>query len=139
MYYEVTSRRVTIDKKGNDKSVTENFLVTNAALFSEAETAIYLKFVMENDVVAIKRSNISDVVHVEEAGAYIYLATIEETHIDDNMKETILNVIVALYADSIEDATVRAKEYMSHGLNDSTLVGVKKSKFVEVVKYLGEC
>lgn len=139
MYYEVTSRRVTIDKKGNDKSVTENFLVTNAALFSEAETAIYLKFVMENDVVAIKRSNISDVVNVEEDGDYIYLATIEETHIDDNMKETILNVIVALYADSIEDATVRAKEYMSHGLNDSTLVGVKKSKFVEVVKYLGEC
>ena len=40
MYYEVTSRRVTIDKRGDDKSVTENFLVTHAALFSEAETAI---------------------------------------------------------------------------------------------------
>lgn len=139
MYYEVTSRRVTIDKRGNDKSVTENFLVTHAALFSEAETAIYIKFSMENDVVAIKRSNISDVVNVEEDGDYIYLATIEETHIDDNMKESTSNVVVALYADSIEEATVRAKEYMSHGLNDSTLVGVKKSKFIEVVKYLGEC
>ena len=94
---------------------------------------------MENDVVAIKRSNISDVVNVKEDGDYIYLATIEETHIDDNMKESTSNVVVALYADSIEEATVRAKEYMSHGLNDSTLVGVKKSKFIEVVKYLGEC
>lgn len=127
-----------IDKKGNDKNVTEHFIVSKTALFGEAEATILLKFNVENDVVAIKRSNISDVVNVEEDGEYIYLATIEETQIDDNMKETTSNIVVALYANSIEEATSRAKEYMSHGLNDSTLVGVKKSKFIEVVEYLGD-
>lgn len=125
-----------IDKKGNDKSVTEHFICAHASLFSEAETAIYLKFNMENDVVAIKRSNIADVVNKDTDGEYIYLATIEEIIVDDFGKENASRSVVALYAHSITDATDKVLEYMENGLNDATLVGVKKSKFVEIVAYL---
>lgn len=127
---------MVIDKKGNDKSVTEHFICAHASLFSEAETAIYLKFNMENDVVAIKRSNIVDVVNKDTDGEYIYLATIEEVIVDDSEKETASRSVVALYAHSITDATDKVLEYMENGLNDATLVGVKKSKFVEIVAYL---
>lgn len=139
MYYEVSSRRIVIDKKGNDKSVTENFLVSNAALFSEAETAIYLKFSMENDVVAIKRSGISDILNACTDGEDIYLATIEDTRLDDNGRESTSKVVVALFANSIEHATQIALNHVFHGMNDMSLVGVKKSKFIDLVKYLGEC
>lgn len=125
-----------IDKKGNDKSVTEHFICAHASLFSEAETAIYLKFNMENDVVAIKRSNIADVVNKDTDGEYIYLATIEEIIVDDSGKENASRSVVALYAHSITDATDKVLGYMENGLNDATLVGVKKSKFVEIVAYL---
>ena len=138
MFYEVSSRRIIIDSKGNDKSVTENFIVSKAALFSEAETAAYIKFAMENDVVAIKRSNITDLVNTELDGEFIYLATIEESELDDNGKVGTSNIVVAIYANSIEEATKNAKDYMNQMINDVSLVGVKKSKFIEVVEYLGD-
>lgn len=138
MFYEVSSRRIIIDKKGNDKSVTENYIVSKAALFSEAETAVYIKFAMENDVVAIKRSNITDLVNTELDGEFIYLATIEESELDDNGKVSTSNIVVAIYANSIEDATKNAKDYMKQMINYVSLVGVKKSKFIEVVEYLGD-
>lgn len=136
MYYEVTSSRVVMDAKGNDRATTENYLVDNAVLFAEAETAVLLLYNMENDVVAVKRSNIQSVVNTPKDDDSIYLSTIEEVSVDDVGKETKTKTIVAIYAKSIEEATKVTKDYISTWINDATLVGVKKSKFVDVVKYM---
>lgn len=135
MYYEVTSSRVVMDAKGNDRATTENYLVDNAVLFAEAETAILLLHNMENDVVAVKRSNVHSVINNPQDGDSIYLSTIEEVSVDDVGKETKTKTIVAIYAQSIEGATKVTKDYISTWINDATLVGVKKSKFVDVIKY----
>lgn len=138
MFYEVASRRVVIDKKGNDKSVTENFVVSNAALFSEAETAVYLKFSMENDVVAVRRSSITDVINEADCGEDIYLATLEEVVVDEMGKERKNSTMVAVYANSVEEANLVAKDYIRVFTNDTFIVGVKKSKFIEILEYLGD-
>ena len=135
MYYEVTSSRVVMDAKGNDRATTENYLVDNAVLFAEAETAVLLLYNMENDVVAVKRSNVHSVINKPKDDDSIYLSTIEEVLVDDVGKETKTKTIVAIYAKSIEEATKVTKDYISTWINDATLVGVKKSKFVDVVKY----
>ena len=125
-----------MDAKGNDRATTENYLVDNAVLFAEAETAVLLLYNMENDVVAVKRSNIQSVVNTPKDDDSIYLSTIEEVLVDDVGKETKTKTIVAIYAKSIEEATKVTKDYISTWINDATLVGVKKSKFVDVVKYM---
>lgn len=136
MLYEVSSKRIVIDKKGNDKIAIEHFLVENVAIFGEAETAILMLYNLENDVVAVKRSNIEAVINTrEEDEQQLYIATIEKTMFD-GVKEIVTREKVAMFAMNIEDATERAKEYMRNDMADCILVGVKKSKFVDLVKYL---
>lgn len=136
MLYEVSSKRVVIDKKGNDKIAIEHFIVDNATLFGEAETAVLMQYNLENDVVAVKRSNIEAVINTREDDEQkLYIATIEKTMFED-VKEIVTREKVAMFAMNIEDATERAKEYMSTDMADCVLVGVKKSKFADLVGYL---
>ena len=51
MYYEVTSKRVVVDPKGNDKEISERFIVVNCELFGEAEMKTLQEYNGENDVV----------------------------------------------------------------------------------------
>lgn len=136
MLYEVSSKRVVIDKKGNDKIAIEHFVVDSATLFGEAETAVLMLYNLENDVVAVKRSNIEAVINTREDDEQkLYIATIEKTMFED-VKEIVTREKVAMFAMNIEDATERAKEYMSTDVADCVLVAVKKSKFVDLVEYL---
>lgn len=136
MLYEVSSKRVVIDKKGNDKIAIWHFIVDNATLFGEAETAVLMLHNLENDVIAVKRSNIEAVINTREADEQmLYIATIEKTMFED-VKEIVTREKVAMFAMNIEDATEKAKEYMSANIADCVLVGVKKSKFADLVGYL---
>ena len=135
MLYEVSSKRIVIDKKGNDKNAIEHFLVKNVALFGEAETAILMLYNLENDVVAVKRSNIEAVINTRDDDEQkLYIATIEKTMFED-IKEIVTREKIAMFAMNIEDATERAKEYMRTDMADCVLVGVKKSKFIDLVEY----
>ena len=108
MYYEVTSKRVVIDPKGNDKEISERFIVDNCELFGEAEMKTLQEYNGENDVVAIKQSKIREFVNEknEEQDEHIYLATIVIIFVDENTgaeKET--KYVVGLWATSTENAT----------------------------------
>lgn len=134
MLYEVSSRRTVIDKRGNDKTVTEHFLVYNAQLFSEAETAVLLEYNMENDVVSIKRSAIREVINERtDEEDRIYLATLEFTDEDESTSKTV----VAIFATSITCATNLALRHASSFVSDACLIGVRKSRFIDYIKYLG--
>ena len=133
MLYEVSSRRTVIDQRCNDKSVTEHFLVQNALLFAEAETAVLLEYNMENDVIAVKRSNIDVVINSRaNEDDRIYLATFEITDDDGTTSKTV----VAIFAPSISCATDLALRHASTFVNDVALIGVRKSKFVDYIKYI---
>lgn len=135
MLYEISSRRTVIDKRGNDKSLTEHFLVDKIELFAEAEQKGLELYNGENDIVAIKRSNICEIVNKrKDDDERIYLASIESLFVDDEGNESSTKYVVALFAKNAQSATTIALDYMKQGLEDMELVGIKKSKFEDIIK-----
>lgn len=135
MFYEISSRRVVIDRKGNDKSLTEHFIVDGVELFAEAEQKGLELYNGENDIVAIKRSNIYEIVNKrKDDDERIYLASIESLFVDEEGNESTTKYVVALFATTLQSATTIALDYMKQGLEDMALVGIKKSKFEDIIK-----
>lgn len=133
MLYEVSSKRTIVDKNGADKVITENFIVTNCMLFGEAETTILATDVTA-DVVSVSRSNISDFVNKRtNEDEKIYIVNIERY---DEVLEKTAKVVVALFAIDMTSATKIANDYVSKAIYDETLVGIKKSKFIDIIKYM---
>lgn len=133
MLYEVSSKRTIIDKNGRDKALTEHFVVSNCMLFAEAETTI-LAANINCDVVAVSRSTIAEFINKRSDDEQkIFLAFIE---VADELEEKTTKKVVALFAKDVADATRQSLEYVSKSINNETLIGVKKSKFLDVIKYL---
>lgn len=133
MLYEVSSRRVVIDKKGNDRYLTEHFLVDNKGLFADAEAAVLELYNGENDVVAIKRSSIADIINKRTTDdESIYLATFEQTELDNGVEKTSKYKAI-LFSDSWNNANDIALESAKKSIIDTTLVGIKKSKFADLM------
>ena len=135
MFYEVSNKVTVVDKKGNDRQVVEKILVKDISLFSEAELKAIEWYNNENEVVAIKQlpklmEFVNERTHLEEA---IYIATIESLFIDDEDKEKTTRYYVGIYALSLEQATELATEYMKGGMDDLSLVGIKKTKIIETI------
>lgn len=134
MFYEVTSKRTIQDAKGNDKEIAEKYLFENLEFFAEAEQKMYEFFNNENVVTAIKQSKILAFVNkrISDEQA-IYFATIENIIIDDSGAEKSSKYVVVLFAESIEEANKIANEYIKQEMIDSTLVGIKKTKIVDLL------
>lgn len=135
MFYEVSNKVTVVDKKGNDRQVVEKILVKDISLFSEAELKAIEWYNNENEVVAIKQlpklmEFVNERTHLEEA---IYIAAIESLFIDDEDKEKTTRYHVGIYALSLEQATELATEYMKGGMDDLSLVGIKKTKIIETI------
>lgn len=133
MYYEVTIRRTVVDKKGNDRSVTEKYICENIELFAEAEQRVLEYFNAECDVTAIKRSPIREFANKPCDDAAIYIATITDTFVRDNDSESKTHYKVALYALSVTDANRVVQEYMAQGLSDMECDKIEKTTFLEVI------
>lgn len=133
MLYEVSSKRTIIDKNGRDKALTEHFVVSNCMLFAEAETSV-LATNINCDVVAVSRSTITEFINKRSDDEQkIFLAFIE---VADELDEKTTKKVVALFANDVAEATRQSLEYVSKSINNETLIGVKKSKFLDVIKYL---
>lgn len=134
MLYEVSNKRTVIDKKGRDKVITDNWVVSNCMLFAEAETAI-LSMELNSDVVAISRSSISEFINTRtDDEQNIYLASIEV--VDDIDPDKKSKKVVALFAMNMSEAFKISDTYVSKAISNETLIGVKKSKFIDLVKYM---
>jgi hypothetical protein len=135
MFYEVSNKVTVIDKKGNDRQIVEKILVENINLFSEAELKAIQWYNNENEVVAIKQlPKFMEFVNARESeDQAIYVATIESLFIDDDDNEKTTRYLVGVFALSLENATNIAIEYMKGSMNDLTLVGIKKTKILDVI------
>lgn len=134
MIFEITIARIVMDKKGNDRNITEKYYVNNIELFGEAEMKGLELYTNNSDVVAVKISSIKEFVNhrtLEEQA--MYCATVESIVVDENDVEKSMKYKVALFAKNIQDATNIALEYMRGGLADMTLVGIKKTKFIDIL------
>ena len=134
MIFEIIIQRIIIDKRGNDKSVLERYYVENVELFGEAEMKGLELYTNNADVVAIKYSSILEFVNrrtLEEQS--IFVATLESVFVDENEVEKTTRYKVALFARNIQDATNIVLEYQKGNTEDMTLIGMKRTKFIDIL------
>lgn len=136
-HFEVKSRRVVMDNKGNDKTVTEAFFIENCTSWADAEDKMLGYFNSENEVVGMAISKVMEVVNTptqeEKMDMFVYRAVIASIFTDDEGNEKEMKYPVLMWAKSIDDAMTTIKEYIQQGLEDMSLVSIQKTKIVEVI------
>lgn len=136
-HFEVKSRRVVMDNKGNDKSITEAFFIENCTSWADAEDKMLAYFNSENEVVGMAISKVLEVVNTptqeEKMDMFVYRAVIASVYTDDEGNEKEMKYPVLLWAKSIDEAMTTVKGYIQQGLEDMSLVSITKTKIVEVI------
>lgn len=136
-HFEVKSRRVIMDNKGNDKTITEAFFVKDCVLWAEAETKVLKFWNCENDVVGMSLSKVMDVINeptdAEKMDMFIFRAVIASIYTDDDGNEKEMKYPVLLWAKNIDEAMGVVNNYLRQGLEDMSLVSITKTKIVEVI------
>lgn len=133
MFFEITIKRTVMDANGNDKTVNERFITKDCNFFAEAEAKGIEYYNNEGEVIAIKISNIKEFINERsDDDEWLFLSTIEDVFVDDSGEKTT-KYIVAVFARSFDEASHLTKEYMKMGLNDMSLVAVKKTKIIDLI------
>lgn len=136
MYYEITDRVKRVKDDGTEKEVNERY-ITDCLTFAEAEQKGMEAYSADNtdgDVVAVKRSNVKEIVNENEEKQHYFKATIVDTFTDDNGNEKELKYYVLIRADNLTEATAKANEHMRQGLEDLRLDGIVKTNILELLK-----
>ena len=136
MYYEITDRVKRVKDDGTEKEVNERY-ITDCLTFAEAEQKGMEAYSADNtdgDVVAVKRSNVKEIVNENEDKQHYFKATIVDIFTDDNGNEKELKYYVLIRADNLTEATAKANEYMRQGLEDLRLDGIVKTNILELLK-----
>jgi hypothetical protein len=140
MIFETSIKTIIVDKNGNDKVVTSRYIIENAELFGEVESKLYEEFgnMTGFEVASIKISKLKEIINEAPQGeteCKIYFATIIDRFYDADKDETTENqYTVALHAHDINEAYKTIDQYMKQGMEDMELVGLKCTKYLEVLK-----
>lgn len=136
-HFEVKSRRVVMDNKGNDKSITEAFFIENCTSWADAEDKMLAYFNSENEVIGMAISKVLEVVNTptqeEKMDMFIYRAVIASIYTDDDGNEKEMKYPVLLWAKNIDEAMSVVNNYLRQGIEDMSLVSITKTKIVEVI------
>lgn len=136
-HFEVKSRRVIMDNKGNDKTITEAFFIENCTSWADAEDKMLGYFNSENEVVGMAISKVLEVVNTptqeEKMDMFVYRAVIASIYTDDDDNEKEMKYPVLLWAKNIDEAMSVVNNYLRQGLEDMSLVSITKTKIVEVI------
>ena len=103
------------------------------------DNKLYEEFGSETgfEVTTIKISKLKEIVNEAPQGeeVKIYFATIVDKFYDaDNDETTETKYVVALHAHDINEAHKAIDQYMKQGMEDMELVGLKCTKYLEVLK-----
>ena len=136
MYYEITDRVKRVKDDGTEKEVNERY-ITDCLTFAEAEKKGMEAYSADNtdgDVVAVKRSNVKEIVNENEEKQHYFKATIVDTFTDNNGNDKELKYYVLIRADNLTEATSKANDYLRQGLSDMRLDGIVKTNILELLK-----
>lgn len=136
MFYEATTKVTRINERGGEKKVIERYVIKDCISFSEAEertASTYTDYSMEGEVVAIKRSNLYEIVNENANKEKYFRAKLGSIFVDDNGKEKMTSYHVLLSADNMDEAQKIMKEYMNQGMQDFVLLEVKETKVNDVI------
>lgn len=135
MIYEIQVQFARIDSNGNDKAIKEKYIIAEAEYFGEAE-AKGLSYCMNErnlEVVAIKRSKIREIINKRTSDEQnIFVAEVADVRTNEDGEETEIVYKVALFANNMDDAYTKAKEWLTQGY-DMVMLGVKKVKIKDVI------
>lgn len=135
MYYEMTTKVTRVKDDGTEREESERY-ITDCLTFGEAEEKAAETYSSDNtdgDVIAVKRSNVREIVNEDEEKEHYFKATIVDTFIDDKTEKE-LRYYVLIRANDLSEATAKANEYMRQGLQDMRLDGIVKTKILELLK-----
>lgn len=131
MFYEVSVKVTRMNEKGEDKEVVEKY-ITDKGLFSEAECVGLELYNNDCDVVAIRRSKITEVINEKEVDKPFFKAIVCDTFFnnDGSEKETDYHILVC--AKDVKSATEKTLEYMKQGYN-MELKSISRTKIIDVL------
>lgn len=132
MFYELSIKVIRVDKNGSDKEVVEKY-ITDATLFSEAECVGLGLYNNDCDVVAIRRSKITEIINDKELDVPFFKAIICDTFLNDDGSEKEADYQVLVCAKDVKSATEKTLEYMKQGYN-MELKSISKTKIIDVLK-----
>ena len=134
MFYEAVSRRTIKDKNGNDKKVSEKFIVNHCELCAEVEQKVLEEYNGGNDVTLIKESNLMEFVNERtDDEQFVFISKLENTFVGEDGEDKVTTCSVALFAKDMEDAHNIMKNYSKQGLDDLKIVSIKKTKIVDLI------
>ena len=137
MFYEANTKVTRVNENGEEKQVIERYVIKDCISFSEAEertARTYADYSMEGEVVAIKRSNLYEIVNENANKGKYFRAKLGSIFIDENNgKEKMTYYRVLLSADNMDEAQKIMREYMSQGLSDFILLEIKETKINDVI------
>lgn len=136
MFYEANTKVTRMNEKGEDKQVIERYVIQNCESFKEAEERAehtYVDYHLDGEVVAIKRSNLYEIVNENANKEKYFRAKLGSIFVDDNGKEKMTYYHVLLSADNMDEAQKIMKEYMNQGMNDFILLEIKESKVMDLI------
>lgn len=129
----MTTKVSRVKDDGTEKEVTERY-ITDCLTFEEAEKKAMETYSADNtdgDVIAVKRSNVREIVNENEEKEHYFKATIVDTFIDDKTeKEKELRYYVLVRADHIGEATEKVNEYMRQGFGQMVLNGIVRTRIL---------
>lgn len=136
MFYEITIKVNRLQENGKEKEVIERY-ITDCELFAEAEAKgmkEYSDYQLEGDVIAIKRSNIYEIVNqLNDDNDKLFKAKIVSIFVDDNGKEKEQPYHVLVWANGMDDANRKVQEYMKQGLSDMRWVLTKETNLLGII------
>lgn len=141
IWYSCKVKYGKVNDEGIMKPTTEVFLV-DAMSYTEAESRIYEA--MERDisgeftVTNISKTNIGELVHLEEAD-YWYKAKVTYSTVDgDSGKEVKVNTYFLVNAEDLKEAFDRISDSLNSMLVPFEIPSIAKTNIVEVYPYAEE-
>lgn len=136
MIHECQISYISVDEKGGERTVKENYVVDNLGCFSEVEERLLDEFggLKALDVTKIKRSNIKEVANSRQGDTdKIWIAELEDIFTMDDGTEKELKYKILFFSKTIDSAMNFISEYSKQGYQMS-LVALKKTNFKDVVE-----
>lgn len=135
MLYEAKIKVNREDRHGEVKEVKEHYIM-DAESHGDAEQRAYgLNGGKVEDVFAVFRSGVYEIVNDKEDDKPFYMASIVQTITDDNGKEKEQKYPVLVCAENLVAATEFMTGYLRQGYDDMRLDAIRKVKIVDYIKY----
>lgn len=132
MLYEVKVKVKRENARGEEKEVSEHYIMDNIELFAEAEAKTMEEFNNECDVFFICRSKIKEIVNQKEIDKPFFKATIVDVITDGNGEEKEIKESVLVCAKDVAEATKLMEDYLKQGF-DMSLNGIVKTKILDLL------